>query len=135
MNLSYCYSTMYLSFIVNIRTVLNHDWLLCTDRPNQLNYQHLVYVLFCQFSSRLFPVVISAKEMLLECVCVCLSCESVLPCDGLVTCPRCTPPPAHTLLEIGTSFPATHYGRRELTSCVICAPPTPNPDLSCKSSP
>ncbi|MED6244349.1 hypothetical protein ATANTOWER_005763 [Ataeniobius toweri] len=23
----------------------------------------------------------------------------------------CTPPPAHRLLEIGTSFPTTHYGR------------------------
>ncbi|MED6252924.1 hypothetical protein ATANTOWER_019404 [Ataeniobius toweri] len=39
------------------------------------------------------------------CVVVC-----VLPCDGLATCPGCTPPLAHRLLEIGTSFPATHYG-------------------------
>ncbi|MED6264245.1 hypothetical protein CHARACLAT_012821 [Characodon lateralis] len=34
-----------------------------------------------------------------------------LPCDGLATCPGCTLPPAHRLLEIGTSFPSTHYGR------------------------
>ncbi|MEQ2235434.1 hypothetical protein ILYODFUR_002294 [Ilyodon furcidens] len=31
-------------------------------------------------------------------------------CDGLATCPGCTPPLARRLLEIGTSFPATHYG-------------------------
>ncbi|MED6270055.1 hypothetical protein CHARACLAT_005991 [Characodon lateralis] len=30
----------------------------------------------------------------------------VLLCDGLATCPGCTPPLAHRLLEIGTSFPA-----------------------------
>ncbi|MEQ2244082.1 hypothetical protein ILYODFUR_013487 [Ilyodon furcidens] len=36
---------------------------------------------------------------------------SVLPCDGLATCPGCTPLPAYRVLEIGTSFPATHYGR------------------------
>ncbi|MEQ2222429.1 hypothetical protein ILYODFUR_026325 [Ilyodon furcidens] len=28
---------------------------------------------------------------------------SVLPCDGLATCPGCTPPVAHKLLEIGMS--------------------------------
>ncbi|MEQ2222197.1 hypothetical protein ILYODFUR_023596 [Ilyodon furcidens] len=38
----------------------------------------------------------------------------VLPCDGLATCPGCTTPPAHRLLEIGTSFPVTHYGRSVL---------------------
>ncbi|MED6269329.1 hypothetical protein CHARACLAT_031934 [Characodon lateralis] len=38
-------------------------------------------------------------------------CVSVLPCDGLATCPRCTPPPVHRLLEIGTSSLATHHGR------------------------
>ncbi|MEQ2234531.1 hypothetical protein ILYODFUR_032645 [Ilyodon furcidens] len=42
------------------------------------------------------------------CVCGCLSCVCVLPCDGLPTCPGCTPPPAHGLLD---SFPMTHYGR------------------------
>ncbi|MED6294415.1 hypothetical protein CHARACLAT_020850 [Characodon lateralis] len=39
------------------------------------------------------------------CVVVC-----VLPCDGLATCPGCTLPPAHRVLEIGTSSPVTHYG-------------------------
>ncbi|MEQ2228074.1 hypothetical protein ILYODFUR_005059 [Ilyodon furcidens] len=34
----------------------------------------------------------------------------VLPCDGLATCPGCSLPTAHRLLEI-SSFPATHYGR------------------------
>ncbi|MED6294619.1 A disintegrin and metalloproteinase with thrombospondin motifs 20, partial [Characodon lateralis] len=34
----------------------------------------------------------------------------VLPCDGLTTCPGCTPPLARRLLEIGTSSPLTHYG-------------------------
>ncbi|MEQ2233862.1 hypothetical protein ILYODFUR_026160 [Ilyodon furcidens] len=38
----------------------------------------------------------------------------LLPCDRLATCPGCTPPPAHRLLEIGTSFPATHYGRSSI---------------------
>ncbi|MEQ2220384.1 hypothetical protein ILYODFUR_004850 [Ilyodon furcidens] len=42
--------------------------------------------------------------------CVCMV-FCVLPCDGLVTCPGCTLPPTHRLLEIGTSFPTTHYGR------------------------
>ncbi|MED6287785.1 hypothetical protein CHARACLAT_019744 [Characodon lateralis] len=37
----------------------------------------------------------------------------MLPCDGLVTCPGCTLPPAHRLLEMGTSFPVTHNGRSE----------------------
>ncbi|MEQ2249901.1 hypothetical protein ILYODFUR_034387 [Ilyodon furcidens] len=32
----------------------------------------------------------------------------VLPCYGLATCPGCTPPPAHRLLEIGTSSPTTY---------------------------
>ncbi|MED6272368.1 hypothetical protein CHARACLAT_029556 [Characodon lateralis] len=35
---------------------------------------------------------------------------SVLPCDRLATCPECTLPPAHRLLEIGTSPPVTRYG-------------------------
>ncbi|MEQ2230041.1 hypothetical protein ILYODFUR_025172 [Ilyodon furcidens] len=47
------------------------------------------------------------------CVSVCMV-VCVLPCDGLVTCPGCTPPPAHRLLEIGTSIPATHYGRSSI---------------------
>ncbi|MED6246692.1 hypothetical protein ATANTOWER_022050 [Ataeniobius toweri] len=34
----------------------------------------------------------------------------VLPCNGLATCPGCTLPLARRLLEIGTSFPVTHYG-------------------------
>ncbi|MEQ2313258.1 hypothetical protein AMECASPLE_039864 [Ameca splendens] len=41
----------------------------------------------------------------------------VLPCNGLATCPGCTPPPAHRLLEIGTSSPATHYGISGLERC------------------
>ncbi|MED6259010.1 hypothetical protein ATANTOWER_015495 [Ataeniobius toweri] len=43
------------------------------------------------------------------CVHGCLSC--MLPCNGLATCPRCTPPLAHRLLEICTSYPAAQYGR------------------------
>ncbi|MED6294680.1 hypothetical protein CHARACLAT_023624 [Characodon lateralis] len=35
----------------------------------------------------------------------------VLPCNGLATCPGCILPPAHRLLEIGSSFPVNHYGR------------------------
>ncbi|MEQ2251352.1 hypothetical protein ILYODFUR_010071 [Ilyodon furcidens] len=38
----------------------------------------------------------------------------VLPCNGLATCPGCTLPPAHRLLEIGTSFLATHNGRSSI---------------------
>ncbi|MEQ2250897.1 hypothetical protein ILYODFUR_005605 [Ilyodon furcidens] len=38
----------------------------------------------------------------------------VLSSNGLATCPGCTPPPAHRLLEIGTSFPKIHYGRSDL---------------------
>ncbi|MEQ2310953.1 hypothetical protein AMECASPLE_014628 [Ameca splendens] len=33
-----------------------------------------------------------------------------LPCDGLAICPGCTPALTHRLLDIGTSFPVTHYG-------------------------
>ncbi|MEQ2241516.1 hypothetical protein ILYODFUR_026182 [Ilyodon furcidens] len=40
----------------------------------------------------------------------------VLPCDGPVTCPGCAPPFAHGLLEMGTSFPVTHYGIRGILS-------------------
>ncbi|MED6259812.1 hypothetical protein ATANTOWER_032779 [Ataeniobius toweri] len=45
-----------------------------------------------------------------ECVHGCLSCMSLCPCDGLATCPGCTAPLAHRLLEISTSLPVTHYG-------------------------
>ncbi|MEQ2220749.1 hypothetical protein ILYODFUR_008605 [Ilyodon furcidens] len=38
-------------------------------------------------------------------------CVSVLPCDGLAICPGCTLPLACRPLEIGTSSPATLYGR------------------------
>ncbi|MED6254178.1 hypothetical protein ATANTOWER_018742 [Ataeniobius toweri] len=33
----------------------------------------------------------------------CLSCVSELPCDGMATCPGCTPPLAHRSLKISTS--------------------------------
>ncbi|MEQ2303845.1 hypothetical protein AMECASPLE_020971 [Ameca splendens] len=44
----------------------------------------------------------------IKCLNECL--HGCLPCDGLATGPGCTLPPAHRLLEIGTSFPVTHYG-------------------------
>ncbi|MED6271618.1 hypothetical protein CHARACLAT_022105 [Characodon lateralis] len=33
----------------------------------------------------------------------CLSCVSELPCNGMATCPGCTPPLAHRSLKISTS--------------------------------
>ncbi|MEQ2290285.1 hypothetical protein AMECASPLE_001866 [Ameca splendens] len=36
---------------------------------------------------------------------------TLCPCDGLAICPGCTPPLARRLLEIGTSSPATLFGR------------------------
>ncbi|MEQ2246353.1 hypothetical protein ILYODFUR_037560 [Ilyodon furcidens] len=38
-------------------------------------------------------------------------CVSVLPFDGLATCPGCTPPLSGRLLEIGTSYPTNQCGR------------------------
>ncbi|MEQ2303106.1 hypothetical protein AMECASPLE_013303 [Ameca splendens] len=36
----------------------------------------------------------------------------MLPCDGQITCPGCTPSLARRPLKKGTSSPATQYGRR-----------------------
>ncbi|MEQ2238245.1 hypothetical protein ILYODFUR_031227 [Ilyodon furcidens] len=48
-----------------------------------------------------------------ECVWLFVLCVSVLPCDGLATCPGWTPPLTRRKLETGTSSspPATLYRR------------------------
>ncbi|MEQ2304171.1 hypothetical protein AMECASPLE_024233 [Ameca splendens] len=52
-------------------------------------------------------------------------CVSVLPCDGLVTCPGCTPPLTRGTLETGTSSspPTTLYRRTRCGAVQIKSQP------------